>query len=245
MQDISNFSGNVKLRLPKSLHYALTEQAEKEGISLNQLCLMYLSSSLAEYHLGTEQFNRRLEKMEILCGSNEEMLFKELEKLNDEVEVLKPLLLKAIKDIIEKNARSIGEQMEALSYIYPIYCGRAEYPYIKVPSAKVVLCPNKNQFIDYKEIEEAVKIVSNTYIAHGDFDYYLPLEKRIPNKERIMSVVINVCCEFKELFTLILKIKNLLKDAGYEKKGQILIKPCYLYIDTSYLLDDIYGEKIS
>lgn len=244
MQEISSFSGNIKLRLPKSLHFALANQAEKEGISLNQLCLMYLSSSLSEHHLGTEQFNRRLEKMEILCGSDEEMLFKELQRLYDDVEALKPLLLKAIKEIFEKNMRSISDQMDALSYVYPIYYGKSKFPFIKIPSAKVVLQPSYYQYIEYKEIEKMVSSIPNTSVAYGDFDYYLPLDRRITNRARVMSVVINIYCPFENLFNVIQEIKEVLRETGYEKEARLLIKPCYMYVDSKYFLDKVYpGEE--
>lgn len=244
MQDISNFSGNLKLRLPKSLHLALTEQSEKEGISLNQLCLMYLSSSLSEHYLGAEQFNRRLEKIDVLSGVNDDMLFQELGKLNDDVESLEPLILKAIKDIYEKNSRLIRDQMEALSYIYPIYYGKAKFPYIKIPSVKIVLCPHYNQFLDYNEIEKIVNPIPNTSVAYGDYDYFIPLESREINRNKGMSVVINMYCEFKDLSELVTQIKSKLRDAGYENKSQLLIRPCFLYRDSKYLLEKIYqGEK--
>lgn len=38
-----NFSGQFKLRIPKSLHHSLSEHAKKEGISMNQYCLYLLS----------------------------------------------------------------------------------------------------------------------------------------------------------------------------------------------------------
>lgn len=244
MKELSNFSGNLKLRLPKSLHLALADQAEKEGISLNQLCLMYLSASLSEHYLGTEQFNRRLEKMEILNDPDGEMLFKELQKLYDDVEALKPLLLKAIKEIFEKSRRSISDQMDALSYIYPIYYGKSKFPFIKIPSAKVVIQPDYYRYVDYKEIEKMMNSIPYTSVAYGDFDYYLPLDQRIIDRTRVMSVVINIYCQFEELFDTIRKIKKVLRDAGYENKAQLLIRPCYLYIDTKYYLEEIYhGEK--
>lgn len=43
IDDTDNYSGQFKLRLPKSLHKALTENAKKEGISLNQYCVYLLS----------------------------------------------------------------------------------------------------------------------------------------------------------------------------------------------------------
>lgn len=45
------FSGRITLRTPKSLHRDLVEQAEKEGISLNQY-IVYLLSKEASGHRG-------------------------------------------------------------------------------------------------------------------------------------------------------------------------------------------------
>lgn len=41
--DIANFSGQFKLRMPKSLHRSLSINAKKEGISMNQYCIYLLS----------------------------------------------------------------------------------------------------------------------------------------------------------------------------------------------------------
>jgi predicted RNase H-like HicB family nuclease len=41
---LENFSGQFKLRMPKSLHKTLMERARQEGISMNQYCLYLLSS---------------------------------------------------------------------------------------------------------------------------------------------------------------------------------------------------------
>ena len=40
------FSGQFKLRIPKSLHKQLAQQAKEEGVSMNQLCMYLLSSNL-------------------------------------------------------------------------------------------------------------------------------------------------------------------------------------------------------
>ena len=37
------YSGQFKLRIPKSLHRSLAEHSKKEGISMNQYCLYLLS----------------------------------------------------------------------------------------------------------------------------------------------------------------------------------------------------------
>jgi len=39
-----NFSGKFIIRIPKSLHYRLTVEAEREGVSLNQYALYKLSN---------------------------------------------------------------------------------------------------------------------------------------------------------------------------------------------------------
>ena len=41
---INEYSGQFKLRIPKSLHKALSDRSRQEGISMNQYCLYLLSS---------------------------------------------------------------------------------------------------------------------------------------------------------------------------------------------------------
>ena len=57
--DLESYSGQFKLRIPKSLHRSLTEHARLEGISMNQYCVYLLSrndavlaESASEYHAG-------------------------------------------------------------------------------------------------------------------------------------------------------------------------------------------------
>jgi len=40
----SDYSGQFKLRIPKSLHKTLAERSRREGISMNQYCLYLLSN---------------------------------------------------------------------------------------------------------------------------------------------------------------------------------------------------------
>ena len=46
------YSGQFKLRLPKSLHRALAENSKREGISMNQYCLYLLTKNNAEFRHG-------------------------------------------------------------------------------------------------------------------------------------------------------------------------------------------------
>jgi len=49
--DIHNYSGQFKLRIPKSLHKSLSEHSKAEGISMNQYCL-YLLTKNDSAHVG-------------------------------------------------------------------------------------------------------------------------------------------------------------------------------------------------
>jgi len=43
---LGDYSGQFKLRLPKSLHKELAEKSKQEGISMNQFCLYLLSKNI-------------------------------------------------------------------------------------------------------------------------------------------------------------------------------------------------------
>lgn len=43
------YSGQFKLRIPKSLHRSLSMHAKEEGISMNQYCLYLLAKNDAEF----------------------------------------------------------------------------------------------------------------------------------------------------------------------------------------------------
>jgi len=47
--DIRDYSGQFKLRIPKSLHRALAEQSRREGISMNQYCVYLLTKNDTAY----------------------------------------------------------------------------------------------------------------------------------------------------------------------------------------------------
>ena len=46
--DAAEYSGQFKLRIPKSLHKSLSEHSKAEGISMNQYCLYLLTKYDAE-----------------------------------------------------------------------------------------------------------------------------------------------------------------------------------------------------
>ena len=50
-EELENYSGQFKLRIPKSLHKILSEDSKREGISMNQYCVYLLSKNSTEHHL--------------------------------------------------------------------------------------------------------------------------------------------------------------------------------------------------
>jgi len=54
----ADYSGKFVLRLPKSMHRQLSELAETEGVSLNQLALAYLAEGMGKAELA-EDFGKR------------------------------------------------------------------------------------------------------------------------------------------------------------------------------------------
>lgn len=54
----ADYSGKFVLRLPKSMHRQLSELAESEGVSLNQLALAYLAEGMGKAELA-EDFGKR------------------------------------------------------------------------------------------------------------------------------------------------------------------------------------------
>lgn len=46
---LEEYSGQFKLRIPKSLHRSLAEHSKKEGISMNQYCVYLLAKNDAVY----------------------------------------------------------------------------------------------------------------------------------------------------------------------------------------------------
>lgn len=50
--DLDRYSGEFKLRIPKSLHRQLSEHSKKEGISMNQYCVYLLSKNDSERQIG-------------------------------------------------------------------------------------------------------------------------------------------------------------------------------------------------
>lgn len=44
--ELESYSGQFKIRIPKSLHKQIVKQAKKEGISMNQYCVYLLTKNI-------------------------------------------------------------------------------------------------------------------------------------------------------------------------------------------------------
>lgn len=47
---LEDYSGQFKLRIPRSLHRSLAEHSQREGVSMNQYCVYLLSKNDAVYN---------------------------------------------------------------------------------------------------------------------------------------------------------------------------------------------------
>ena len=50
-ESANSYSGQFKLRLPKTLHKTLAEDSKKEGVSMNQYCVYLLAQNSEKEHL--------------------------------------------------------------------------------------------------------------------------------------------------------------------------------------------------
>ena len=50
-ESVESYSGQFKLRIPKTLHKTLAEDSKKEGVSMNQYCVYLLSKNSEKEHL--------------------------------------------------------------------------------------------------------------------------------------------------------------------------------------------------
>lgn len=55
LDSMEDYSGQFKLRIPKSLHRLLAEHSKKEGISMNQYCMYLLSRNDTIFMKETER----------------------------------------------------------------------------------------------------------------------------------------------------------------------------------------------
>lgn len=158
--NLKEYSGNIKLRLPKSLHKLLIESAEKEGISLNQYCIYALSEKLESYMLGRKKLNNELAKIRDKVGnSNLNELMDAIRPLNTQVQELKYIIDTEVKSLLgNRNKLSYQDELD-LGFKFPLlintFSGVSRID-IKVPIVKMVIEPINNYISNKKVVEDTL-----------------------------------------------------------------------------------------
>ena len=223
---------------------ALTLKAESEGTSVNQLCLMYLSASLASnHHLGTDELNHRLNNLALLSLSDD-VLFAKLKQLNDEVNLLVPHLLDDLKNIYVKKKSIPQNYFELLRFLYPISQSDSPnetFPWLNIPTVKIVLSSTNNTHIDINNVKKILSEHDNNIsVSYGDYDFYIPsIKQRLPCE---LAVTIDIYYPFDTIQQNAMDIKKQLISSFSNSSFNITIRPCYLCHKTRYLLLDSYPE---
>lgn len=167
MEELKEYSGNIKLRLPKTLHESLVEAAKLEGISLNQYCIYALSEKLAPYMIGKRKLNDDLKR--IRKETNIHELDKVLEKvkvLNQKVLILKEAIKDEVKNKLNNKKRLSNQDILDLEYKYPLLIDRFSERSkidIKIPTIKMVLEPIDNNMKNEKDIENILDEIMVSY----------------------------------------------------------------------------------
>ena len=135
------YSGNIKLRLPKILHEKLVESAQYEGISLNQYCVYLLSEKLEPYFLGRRKLNSELISIRDNVGTTDlKGLVNNLKPLTKKVIKLRPLLTDYLKSNTNLNIQDEAD----LELRYPVLVSRHSEGFnleLKIPTIKLVFKP--------------------------------------------------------------------------------------------------------
>lgn len=152
------YSGSIKLRLPKRLHETLIRKAQLQGVSLNQYCLYILAEGNLTF--GAKKINEQLRKIRDksdLCNINE--VISKVKELDNTVKNFKPEIIEAIKNILENKSKLSENDILDLEFIYPLIDGnlmRSKYPCIKRPNVKMVL-EMGNEYIDYFKLKSKLE----------------------------------------------------------------------------------------
>ena len=201
---------------------------------------MLLSKGLNSNYWGTYEFNNILAKIYRESNNDLNQIYQQLYYLNTRVEALIPLLKQDLNSLFESNKRDINSSIETLRSIYPIYPGtiqNEDYPFIKIPSIKVVLQPIGSFFINQELIQQFLCDDASLYCAWGDFDIFQPLDIHSSqiNHQAIHSYVINICSEFSALKDKVEIVRNTLSKYKDLDNCKIVFKPTSLQKNTRFL----------
>lgn len=219
MQEQINFSGNLRIRIPKSLHEKLSQDSKKEGISLNQY-IVYLLTKNAEYNFfNSKDINKRLVNIKEKIGlENLEGLVEEIKNLIEKIDEIKKIV---IREIRENKNLSKNIEKELIDK-YPLMSGKAlgeKYPLIKKPTIKVVLEDSTSNFSDIENILKdkcSSARLSEVNIDELSDTFYI--DGKISSKDLNSKVIYFDEKDFKKLVSTIKDISDTFKKNGEKIK---------------------------
>lgn len=238
-----NYSGQLRLRLPKSLHRLLAQAAECKNVSLNQYIVDILKNSMNDTLLSKREFNRQLVTIGEECGYEDlDTLISKLRPIGEKVNSLKTLCEDDISDIDIFNL-NIDEEKK-LESMYPVIIDVNDkiHPIeIKYPSIKMVFEP-LNDYLE-NDLEEELKKMerenkNNFVMTIGNIDdinYEKPLRITNQVKKQMKSIVLYFLTD--DLSNIEKYVNNIINQLNY-KKSNYIIK----YIPT-YLLYDVRFDR--
>lgn len=236
MEEDNRCSGNIKLRIPKTLHQKLIDSAKREGVSLNQYCVHVLSDKMSVY-MGREDFNRELSKIKNNSSDSDiEELTQKLKPLFDKINVYKELI--KLEDFNNTNYLSIQDEMD-LELKYPVLINRESQKQftmsIKIPTIKMIIEPkNDNCKIMniQREIDDKIcelKGSDSIFLSIGNIDDINFTHSNLLDFKRANSLIVNVLNEDLDIIkNKFLEINSLLTNLECSDEFVIRYAPAYL-----------------
>lgn len=237
-KSFEEYSGNFRIRMPKSLHKKLSEQAEKEGISLNQYCIHVLSQNLPQMIINKQRLNYELIKIRDNIGTaNLEKLIDEVNKLHTKVTNLKPVIMNDISKLMGDRTKITLSEEEDLEYNYPVLGGSAfgeKLPRLKLPTIKLVIEPKNDFNLAIPEIGAALDEIKNQsrkiIITEVNVD---ELNKvfNLTNKEMRSKVIYFLDEDLEKVAENAKLIRSKLESLNRNKELELKFYPSYIWVN--------------
>ena len=218
-----NTSGNIRIRTSPHMHECLSKQSKHDNISMNQLCISYLSKGLSEspLSLGKEKLNTLLEALGNKFLFEQEDAYIELETLYENVLSMRNQILYQIDQLFKTFEKEslpsknelydqITNKYSELSSFFPIYCGwytqRDIVAILKIPHLNLLISPtNESATITLQKVENLLSAHNiNTTVAHSISD--------IKNAAEVSPLVVHFHYSFSDLRSTISNAVQILKD---------------------------------
>lgn len=226
--ETNNYSGELRIRIPKSLHKTLADRAVKEGVSLNQYCLYMLAKNYNEDNLDSKSFDFKLTKMKLEKCNHKELLDK-LKYLNNEVTLSKERL---VDDIRLANRRSDYSVLETMYPVFLYKNGTKVKILLKRPTMSIVVAPISEEINWASSYDKIKKIINGEFsndlsMVIGYFDAFTD-ESGFKNPMDSRSVVLTFICALERTEMISYEILKKIKD-NFDDDYIIKTVPAYCY----------------